>query len=305
MLAIPASANAAQVQAFGPNVNVFDNAPEDQHADNIVFTKVDPWIVQLRNEAGDAGEPLFLSEESSDNVDCIQDNPRQVTCVRLDLSPLAFDLNGGYGNDTITVSEHNPGDSVAVRGHWGNDVLNIQNGSVERYSCGGNDPESGSGSDTVVRDATDTLFNPALPTDCENDNNPGGSGGGGGGAGGGGAGGGSGDPGTPPVGTPITQPANLILGPVISPHRKILVAARVNGPGRVLGIATSKNRKLLARGEKTATKAGAVTVVLKPTKLGKRLLKHKRSIKVKLSLSFYPKSGAPTVTKTTSAKLRR
>ena len=72
---------------------------------------------------------------------------------------------------------------------------------------------------------------------------------------------------------PTTPAAKLILGPVLSPHReKLLVAARVNGPGVVTGKAT-KGKKLLAKGSVTATHAGAVTLVIKPTKAGKRLLK--------------------------------
>ena len=206
--------------------------------------------MQLRNDAGDAGEPLFLSEESSSTVDCIQDNPRQVTCIRLGVAPLAFDIYTNWGDDTVTVGAHNPGDTVSVRGHGGDDKLFIQNGSVERYSCG-------AGTDQIVRDAGDTLFSPALPTDCENDT--GGSGGGGGGAGGG-AGGGSGtyDPGTPPVGTPIVNPPALYPAGVASkPGGKILAIVRVNGSGVVTGKAM-RGKSLLAKGSKTATKAGAV-----------------------------------------------
>ncbi len=297
VLALPASASAATVQVFGSQINVADNAPEEQHADNIVFTKVDPWIVQLRNDAGDAGEPLLLVGEDSTTVDCIQDNPRQLTCIRLGYAPLTFDIYTNWGNDTVTIGEHNPGDTVQVRAHGGDDKLFIQNGSVDRYSCG-------AGNDQIVRDAGDTLFNPALPSDCEND--AGGSGGGDSGGGGGGAGGGSGtyDPGTPPVATPIMNPPSLFLAGVASkPGGKLIVNTRVNGPGVVTG-KVLRAGKSLAKGSKKATKAGAVRLLLKPTKAAKRLLKTKSSVKVKVKLAFKPTTGA-TVVKTINAKLRK
>ena len=91
---------------------------------------------------------------------------------------------------------------------------------------------------------------------------------------------------------------------MITPHLgKIIVSARVNGPGLVTGKAY-KGKKLVAKGSKTATKAGAVTLVIKPTKAGKRLLKSKPKVTVKLKLAFKPTTGA-TVIKTVNTRIRR
>jgi hypothetical protein len=321
VLAIPASANAAQVNAVGTQINVRDDSSsEEPVSDNITLTKFNAWEFHIVNDGGNPAQPLTLTGDTSPNLSCLQDSPRKVICIQFTGGPpITTDIFAGEGNDTVTVGPHPVTETVQVRGDFGIDVLNIENGSVDRYSCGANDPEGGGGSDTVVRDAADTLWNPAFPTDCENDNNPGGGGSGGGGSGGGGsgagdgsgAGGGSGAGAgtgggstTLPVVTPITQPASMVLGPVAGPHRgRLLVAARVNGPGVVTGKAT-KGTKLLAKGSKTATKAGAVTLTLKPTKAAKRLLKSKPSVKVKVKLAFKPTTGA-TVVKTISARLRR
>jgi hypothetical protein len=66
----------------------------------------------------------------------------------------------------------------------------------------------------------------------------------------------------------------------------------------------TKGGKLLAKGGKGAAKAGTVKVTLKPTKAGKRLLKRKRSVKVKVQLVFKPTTGV-SVKRTLSARLRR
>ena len=293
MLAIPASANAAMVQVFDSNVNVADNAPEEQSADNIVFTRVDPWIVQLRNDAGDPSEPLLLVSESSTTVDCMQDNPRQLTCIRLGVAALAFDIYTNWGNDTVTIGAHNPGDTVQVRTHFGDDTINTVNDSADRVSCGG-------GTDSAQVDALDTIFiaSPLQDNGCESTG--GGSGGGGNGSGGGG--GGSTTPPHPPA--PIVNPPAVYpAGSASKRGGKLLVVARINGPGVVTGKAY-KGTKLLGKGSVTATKASAVKLMLKPTKAAKRLLKSKRSIKVKVKLAFKPTVGA-TVTKTFSAKLKR
>ncbi len=286
MLAIPASANAAQVQAFGTNIAVSDYAA--QFADDITLTKVGSSI-RIVNNAGNPAEPLLLIAEQpspvpvpdSGQLSCSQDNPRQVTCTRLTGGPpTAIGISTDSGNDTVTVGPHSADESVTVDTKSGSDTVNVENGSADNVACGDD-------VDTARVDAhpLDTLLPPF--TSCET-------------LIGNGVAQGLGAPNpTAPV-----VPAKLSLGPVLSPHRgKLLVAARVNGPGVVTGKAT-KGKKLLAKGSKTATKAGAVTLTLKPTKAGKRLLKSKRSVKVKVKLAFKPTTGA-TIVKSISSRLRR
>jgi hypothetical protein len=286
VLAIPASANAAQVRAFGTNISVSDHA--GQFADDITFTKL--GTIRIVNNGGNPAEPLLLIAEQpspvpvpdSGQLSCSQDNPRQVTCIRLTGGPpTLIGISTGSGNDTVTVGPHSADESVTVEADSGSDTVNIENGSADNVACGDD-------VDTARVDAypLDTLLPPF--DSCETLINNGvvqGLGG---------------QNPTPPA-TPV---AKLVLGPVLSPHRgKLLVAARVNGPGLVTGKAT-KGKKQVAKGSTTATKAGAVTLVLKPTKAGKRLLKSKPSVKVKLKLAFKPTKGA-TVVKTISARLRR
>ena len=197
-----------------------------------------------------------------------------------------------FGDDRVTVGPHGADEGVHVSLHYGNDFADTANGSLDNVSCG-------PGVDTATTDAFDTF----LP-DSGSCNDGGGGGGGSGGGGAGGGGGGGGGSITPPIATPITPVANLVLGPVLSPHRgKLLVAARVNGPGLVTGKAY-KGKKLVAKGSAKATQAGAVTLMIKPTKAGKRLLKSKPKVKVKLKLAFKPTTGA-TVIKTINTRIRR
>jgi hypothetical protein len=232
-------------------------------------------------------------------VDCIQDNPSQVTCVRLGVAALTFDIYTNWGNDTVTIGAHNPGDTVQVRTHFGDDTINAVNDSADKISCGG-------GTDTAHVDALDTIFiaSPIQDNGCES------TGGGPGGGGGGGCvgndcfPGGGGNPPPTPNPDPIVNPPTVYPAGVTAKRGgKLLVAAKVNGPGVVTGKAY-KGKKLLAKGSKTATKAGAVTLLLKPTKAAKTLLKSKPKVKVKVKLAFKPTTGA-TIVKTISAKLRR
>ena len=283
VVAVPASANAAQVRAFGTTIAVSNF--EGQFADDITFTKLGG--IRIVNNSGNPAEPLLLIAEQpspipvpdSGQLSCSQDNPRQVTCIRLTGGPpTLIGISTGSGNDTVTVGPHSADESVTVSTHSGNDTIDTRNGSADSIECG-------DGVDTLRGDAhpLDTLLPPF--SSCEDIGN----GGGGGST-------------TPPVAT--TPAAKLILGPVLSPHRgKLLVAARVNGPGVVTGKAT-KGKKLLAKGSTTATKAGAVTLTLKATKAGKRLLRSKPSVRVKVKLAFKPTTGAAVV-KTISARLRR
>ena len=311
VLAIPATASAAVVNTSGTEVEVVDPSG---FADDITYHRFSPWEIHITNSGGDPATPLMIGGDGSPTFSCLNvgGDPRLVSCVRGTGAPdITGVIEAGAGDDKVTVGAHGATEPVDVYGDSGNDTINTVNGRADHVQCGPGD------NDTAVMDSFDTIIE-ATPNDeggCEHTGGGGGSGGGGSGGGGGaggGAGGGTGTTGgvvinntTPNPVLHTNPPALYPAGTASKPGGKLLAIARVNGPGRVLGIATSKNRKLLARGEKTATKAGAVKVLLKPTKLAKRLLKGKRSIKVKLTLSFYPKNGAATVTKTISAKLRR
>ncbi|HEY6780874.1 MAG TPA: choice-of-anchor L domain-containing protein [Thermoleophilaceae bacterium] len=70
---------------------------------------------------------------------------------------------------------------------------------------------------------------------------------------------------------------------------------------------TKKAKRALIKPTKaTATKAGPVTLKLKPTKAGKKLLKKKHKLKVKLAITFTPTGGTPkTQVKTITIKVKQ
>jgi hypothetical protein len=317
LMAFVPVADAAIVTAFGTQLNVTDNFPEEQFNDEFVITQVDhpnPWIVRIVNNAGDPAEPLLLADDTSADLSCSQDDPRQVTCVRFTGGPpINVNVNGGFGNDKITVGPHASSVNVDVRGHFGDDTLQLINGSVETYSCGG-------GTDSVLRDSIDKLVNPALPSDCESGEPAGGGGGGGGagggGAGGGGAGGGAGGGGS--VTPPPPPPIEFALAGVATERFIDLIKSRwefaVRTPtasnfmahlsvnkkvAKKLGI--GKKAVVIAKGSKVLNVPGG-TLRLTTTKKAKKAIKKnfaKLGQVTKLKLVVKPQApGLPTLTKT-------
>ena len=97
--------------------------------------------------------------------------------------------------------------------------------------------------------------------------------------------------------------ARLAPRPGSSPGGKLVINTKVNGPGLVTGKATSGQASRSPRAARPRPRRVPVKVTLKPTKAGKRLLKSKRSVKVKVKLAFKPTTGA-TVVQTVNARLR-
>jgi hypothetical protein len=129
--------------------------------------------------------------------------------------------------------------------------------------------------------------------------------------------------GCPPPPTPPAPPAPLALAGAFSKFTGVSILkllrsgwtthVTINQPGKIVedlyqhsGVlpafaATSKRKKrprkepkalLLARGIATAKAAGTITVTIHPTAVGRRLLKHARSIKVVLVTTLTAGSGA-------------
>jgi hypothetical protein len=128
--------------------------------------------------------------------------------------------------------------------------------------------------------------------------------------------------GCPPPPPPPPPPTPLALAGAFSKFTRISIAkllrsgwsthVTINQPGKIVedlyqhnGVlpafaATSKHRRphkesralLLARGTATANAAGTVTITIRPTSVGRRLLKHAHSAKVVLITTLTAKSGA-------------
>ena len=177
----PAGASAdAKVQVVGSQINVFDNFPEAQIADNIEVYEDTPGVTQISNlpENPESNTPLELLEALDPaGVSCVQDQPFwQVTCTRT--APVILDIYSNFGDDRVLIGPHGSDLTGQVRAHGGDDWIDVSNGSADRLSCG-------AGNDTAITDAFDTIFTIGLADDgCESQSN--GSGGGGGGGGGGG-----------------------------------------------------------------------------------------------------------------------
>ncbi len=291
VLAIPASANAAQVHAFGQYISVLDAFDVGEFAEDITITQSGS-TTQIVNNSGNPAEPLLLKGEDptiqppvpdSGQIVCSQDSARQVTCTRVKNTnglPTSIGVTIHSGNDKVTIGPHSTNETVGVSTGSGDDSINVENGSADTVHCGdGVDTVWVGGLDTLVPDiACETLISGGIVS-------------------------GAGAP-IPTAPVAPAKPAKMFPGPRLSPHKgKIVASVKVNGPGLVTGKAT-KGDKLLAKGSKTATVAGIVKVTLKPTKAAKRLLKRKPKVTVRLALAFKPTTGA-TVTKVVSARLRR
>jgi hypothetical protein len=294
LLAVPTTASAATIQAHDTAISVADNAPEGNYADDFVVTQVDAWQVTITNNGGDAGEPLLLVDEQGTNLDCMQADPRTVHCFRFTGGPpISIDVYGNFGNDRFTVGPHHSSVSVRVRGHFGDDFIVTDNGSVDQVSCGGD-------TDVWTRDGLDTLMThpsgATIANDCETIF--GGSGGGGGGdTGGGGTGGGStGTPTTPT--SPVIVPATLLPNTLTVEGRRRKFRSKLSNAlknGVKVGVKTSASAKVkatlalkagdakklklgkkavvVAHGSKTVTPAGATIKVSFTQKAKQRLAK--------------------------------
>jgi hypothetical protein len=138
---------------------------------------------------------------------------------------------------------------------------------------------------------------------------------GGGDTGGGGeTGGGAITPPPPPGGDPPATPARFRLG-AAKVDRKGVVRLRltVPHPGTVQGVATAPNatasqrRKrqvTYGRGRAAARRAGAVTLVVKPTSAGRKLIRRRRTLPVRIKVTYRPNGGRP-VTSTKRVTVRR
>ena len=281
-LVVPSIASAAEVRPFGTTIAVSD--PTGQFADNITVTGL-----TITNSGG----PLTLIPEvvgsppvpDSGQLSCSQSDAATVRCTRLTGGPpTTVAVATGAGNDTVRVGTHSTNEKVTVHTQAGNDAIDAANGSADSVDCG-------DGFDTFRGDGhlLDTLLPPF--GSCETLTGDGAQQGGG-------------DPLSDPVppDDPATPVTKLKLSKASAHKGKLVVVTRVSGPGRVIGKAT-KGKRLLAQGAERATKAGAVTLVLKPTKAAKRLLKHKRAVKVKVKVAFKATGG--TVVKTARTRIRR
>lgn len=141
--------------------------------------------------------------------------------------------------------------------------------------------------------------------------------------------------GCPPPPPPPPPPTPLALAGAFSKLTRISIAkllrsgwsthVTINQPGKIVedlyqhnGVlpafaATSKHKRprkerralLLARGTATANAAGTVTVTIRPTAVGRRLLKHAHSAKVVLVTTLTAKSGAKLALARRSLTLHR
>ena len=273
------AANAAELQAFGQYISVVDYL--DGVAEDITITQSGSTTQVVNNGGGLVlkGEDPTIQPPVPDSgqIECSQDSVTQVTCTRVENTngqPTTIGVNIGSGNDKVTVGPHSGFELVSVATGSGDDSINVKNGSKDYVGCG-------DGADTLQSDGhpLDSLAPPFESCETAGAQNP-----------------------TTPT-APVQPPAKMRPGVAVSHKSKIIAAATVNGPGVVTGKAYGKG-KLLAKGSVTAGQAMTVTLVVKPTKAGKRLLKSKRAVKVKLKLAFKPTTGA-TVTKTINTRFRR
>jgi hypothetical protein len=306
-LAVPSVASATELQAFGHYIIATDVADSGAVADTITVTQTGA-STRVTDAAGLVlkSEPVTVPPvPDSGQLACSQDSGQQVTCTRVKNTsgqPTHVGVNVHAGNDRVTVGPHTAAQTLVVETGSGNDSINVANGSADLVICG-------DGIDVVAWDAFDDEGPPF--GNCETAAGGGGSGGGGSGGGGGGSGSGSGSGGGGGGGGGAGSggsggsgaPASMKLGKPTAAHKgKLVVVTRVSGPGRVIGKAR-KGKRLLAQGAERATRAGVVKLVLTPTKAAKRLLKRKRSVKVKVKVAFKATGG--TVVKTARARIRR
>lgn len=121
----------------------------------------------------------------------------------------------------------------------------------------------------------------------------------------------------PPRPAPASGPSNVFTlrgGLAAKPDGTATLTLVAPGPGSVVATATGassaraaqRRRPALARGSARARRAGAVRVTLRPTAAGKRLLRRRGRLRVRVAITFTPDRGAPrTVVRSVTLRLRR
>jgi hypothetical protein len=85
---------------------------------------------------------------------------------------------------------------------------------------------------------------------------------------------------------------------------RIALTVRVATPGAFTAAATTSTNAVYARGSAKARRAGTVTLVLKPTTTGNRTLRRKRTLRVRVKVTFRATSGGAAATKTRTVSVR-
>jgi hypothetical protein len=213
------------------------------------------------------------------------------------------EMNGGHG----TGVRYSADGSVIA---FDSDATNLVPGAGAR-------PQPGGGLDAK----TDVFVSrprtgPVGPGPCDPPPPDGGGGDtGAGGDFGGGTGGGTTTP-PPPGANPPATPARFRLG-AATVDRKGVVRLRltVPRPGTLQGVASAPNanasqrrkrRVTYGRGRATARRAGAVTLVVKPTNAGRKLMRRRRTLPVRIKVTYRPSGGRPiTSTKRVTVRAAR
>jgi Ca2+-binding RTX toxin-like protein len=194
-------------------------------------------------------------------------------------------LEGGYNNDTITGGPGRDtiyGDSTASQCGFlqsctvpfGNDTINARDGEADTVDCG-------VGEDTAVVDSVDTV------SSCEKVDAQGPPG--------------PTDPGDPRAGRLTGKVAKIKLKKALSAGLPVKVTA----PGRgKLTVTAKRGSKVVAKGSRSASRAGSVTVKAKFTKAARKSLKRARKVALKVTVTFAPSGGGAKQTARTSYTLK-
>jgi hypothetical protein len=223
--------------------------------------------------------------------------------------------------ELVTHGADECGDPVDMNGGGGDGLRYSADGSAIAFDSDASNLVAGAGSSETVPAKTDVfvstpLAGPVGPGPCDPPPDPGGGGDtGGGGDFGGGGGGTTTPPPPPPAGDPpAAGPARVRLG-AAKVNRKGVVQLRLSvpGPGALQAVATAPNarasqrrkRKVTyGRGRATAPRAGAVTLTVKPTSAGRKLMRRRRALPVQIKVTYRPRSG-PASTSTKRVTVRR
>ena len=81
-------------------------------------------------------------------------------------------------------------------------------------------------------------------------------------------------------------------------------AQQTTGTARVSAAAKKKKPALVKKAKKVATKAGPVKLKIKPTEAGKRVLRRKKKLTVRMRFTFTPTGGTPN-SKTKKITIKR
>ena len=83
----------------------------------------------------------------------------------------------------------------------------------------------------------------------------------------------------------------------------IALTQRVTAAGAFTALARTPSA-VYARGSAKAKRAGTVTLVLKPTMAGKRMLRRKRSLRTRVKVTFKPTGGAASASQVRTVAVR-